>query len=389
MEKLRAAVAQLETEDPDFIDPRELSSLIDRQQAKLAEVVHRGAQRGHNTVEGKTVHGWVASTCRLSGSGASDRLRVGAQLEKLPRIAAALKSGEIGYQAASLVCRLSDQLGEKRNLMDEEQWVEYARSFSIDDLRRLTEHARYVADPDGAEKDNEENYEQRYLHLSELGGMYKLDGVLDREGGMALKTALESLSRRLGELDHRTPKQRRADALKEIIHHALDGGTLPRRNGARPHIAVHTTPDGLRGELGAGPGELANGAPISNKTVQRLACDSLMHRVLKADSLVVDVGRAHRTAQPAQWRGLRARHKTCAGPGCDRPASWTQAHHLDFWSRDGKTNLGRLLPLCYFHHRLLHEGGWQTVLAGGRVEFIPPETPVMIKRRWGERRWAA
>ena len=71
MEKLRAAVAQLETEDPDFIDPRELSSLIDRQQAKLAEVVHRGAQRGHNTVEGKTVHGWVASTCRLSGSGTS------------------------------------------------------------------------------------------------------------------------------------------------------------------------------------------------------------------------------------------------------------------------------------------------------------------------------
>src|SRR5213594_2764022 len=199
MEKLRAAVAQLETEDPDFIDPRELSSLIDRQQAKLAEVVYRGAQRGDNTLEGKTVHGWVASTCRLSGSGASDRLRVGAQLENLPRIAGALRSVEIGYQAASLVCRLSEQLGEKRQLMDEQQWVEYARTFSIDDLRRLTEHARYVADPDGAEKDGEEDYEQRYLHLSELGRMYTLDAVLDREAGMALKTAIESLSKRLGE----------------------------------------------------------------------------------------------------------------------------------------------------------------------------------------------
>src|SRR5213593_2918739 len=80
MEKLRAAVAQLEAEDPDFIDPRDLSRLVDRLQAKLAEVVHRGAQRGDNTLEGKTVHGWVASTCRLSGSAASDRLRVGAQL---------------------------------------------------------------------------------------------------------------------------------------------------------------------------------------------------------------------------------------------------------------------------------------------------------------------
>src|SRR5437867_8280033 len=219
MEKLRAAVAQLEAEDPDFIDPRDLSRLVDRLQAKLAEVVHRAAQRGDNTLEGKTVHGWVASTCRLSGSAASDRLRVGAQLENLLRVAGALRSGEIGYQAASLVCRLSDQLGDKRDLMDEQQWVDYARSFSIDDLRRLTEHARYVADPDGAEKDSEEDYEQRYVHLSELGGMYKLDAVLDREGGMALKTALESLSRRLGELDHRPPKQRRSDASHEILAH--------------------------------------------------------------------------------------------------------------------------------------------------------------------------
>jgi len=67
VEKLRAAVSELEAEDPDLIDPRELSQLIDRLQAKLAQVVHRGAQRGANTVEGKTVHGWVASTCRLSG----------------------------------------------------------------------------------------------------------------------------------------------------------------------------------------------------------------------------------------------------------------------------------------------------------------------------------
>src|SRR5881296_2922669 len=63
MERLRAAVTQLEAKDPSFIDPRELSRLVDRLQAKLAEVVHRGAQRGDNTLEGKTVHGWVASTC--------------------------------------------------------------------------------------------------------------------------------------------------------------------------------------------------------------------------------------------------------------------------------------------------------------------------------------
>ena len=51
--------------------------------------------------------------------------------------------------------------------------------------------------------------------------------------------------------------------------------------------------------------------------------------------------------------------------------------------------MSNLLPLCYHHHRLVHEGGWQVVLAGSRVDFIPPDRPVMIRRRWGERRWAA
>ena len=48
-----------------------------------------------------------------------------------------------------------------------------------------------------------------------------------------------------------------------------------------------------------------------------------------------------------------------------------------------------MLPLCFYHHRLVHEGGWQVILAGDRVEFIPPETPAITRRRWGERRWAA
>jgi hypothetical protein len=213
--------------------------------------------------------------------------------------------------------------------------------------------------------------------------------VLDRVGGAALVSAIESLSKRLGRDDNRTSKQRRADALVEVVNHALDKGTLPKRHGARPHISVSTTIEGLKRELGAAASELTNGSPISSKTVQRLACDGTLHRVLKADSMVIDVGRARRTAQPAQWRGLSARHKTCAAPGCDRPLSWTQAHHVDLWKAGGHTDLHRILPLCWHHHRLVHEGGHQVVLAGDRVEFIPPDRPVMIRRRWGEQKWAA
>ena len=164
---------------------------------------------------------------------------------------------------------------------------------------------------------------------------------------------------------------------------------LPRRNGARPHISVNTTIEGLKGELGAAASQLGNGMPISSKTVQRLACDGTLHRILKADSMVIDVGRAKRTAQPAQWRGLKARHKTCAGPGCDRPIGWTHAHHIEFWAVGGATNLPKLLPLCYHHHRLVHEGGWQVISAGDEVKFIAPERLIARRARGPGRRWAA
>jgi hypothetical protein len=122
--------------------------------------------------------------------------------------------------------------------------------------------------------------------------------------------------------------------------------------------------------------------------VQRLACDGTLHRVLKADSVVVDVGRATRAVSPAQWRALKARHRTCSFPGCDRPLNMTSPHHIEFWARGGRSDLRNLIPLCYVHHRLVHEGGWQVIRAGDRLEFVPPDRPVMVRRRWGER-WAA
>src|SRR5438445_529426 len=163
--------------------------------------------------------------------------------------------------------------------------------------------------------------------------------------GDAREVAVEALSQQAGTADGRTPKQRRADALVEVVNRAMDKGTLPRRNGVRPHISVSTTIEGLKGELGAAASQLGNGMPISSKTVQRLACDGTLHRILKADSAVVDVGWATRSVSPSQWRALKARHRTCSGPGCDRPVSMTSPHHIEFWARGGRSDLPNLVPL--------------------------------------------
>ena len=270
---------QLESAVSDFVkgadelevDPKRLRSQIDRLEGKFARVVRRRSERGDHLASGHcSAVSWVMSTCAMSQGSASDRLCVGKQLEALPEVAVKLSSGEIGYQSASVICHLSDKLGEKGESLDQAQWIGYAAEFSIKDLNRLSDHTRYVVDPNGFDRETEENYAERFLHISEMNGMYHLSGVMDPEGGSALKSAVDSLAKRLGGDDIRTPRQRRADALTELTYHAMEAGSMPKRHGVRPHITVTTTLEGLKGELGAAASELQPGMLVSSKTVLHL-----------------------------------------------------------------------------------------------------------------------
>jgi len=389
LSKLAAAVREFRARD-ERVDVREFRGVIDQLEGEFSVEAREAQRAGDHLIGGNiTAASWVARTCGMSDPSAKDRLCVGEQLESLPMVAEALSQGEISYQAASVICHQRKNLGEKSDCLDEEQWLGFARKHTIKDLNWIADHFRYAVDPEGFDRDTEENYDQRFLHISEMNGMFHISGVMDPEAGAALKSAIDGVSKRRGQDDSRTPKQRRVDALTEIVYHAMDEGKLPQHNGVRPHITVTTTLEGLKGELGAAASELEPGIPISSKTVQRLACDGTLSRVLKADSVVVDVGRATRSISPAQHRALKAQHRGCCGPGCDRPINWTTPHHIEFWSRGGPTDLPNLLPLCYYHHRLVHEGGWQVVKAGDEVRFIPPDRVMARRVRGPGMSWAA
>src|SRR2546428_4604587 len=320
LEKLEAAVREFRhSADLAFVDPKRLAAIVDGLQGDLCQVLNQAKKRGDHMLTRQTPCSWAAQTCGLTPNAASDRLCVGKHLEAMPGVAEALSTGEIGYQATSVICHFRENLSEDlRELCYEEQWIGHAKQLTVKNLHWLAEHVRYMLDPDSFDHGIEEDYEKRFLSISESSGMFHISGVLDREGGSALKAAIESLAKRIGTGDERTPKQRRADALVEVAHHAMNQGALPRSNGVRPHITVHTTVEGLKRELGASASELQNGMPISSKTVQRLACDGALSRVLKADSQVIDVGRATRAVSPAQWRGPQTRHRRRAAAGGGR-----------------------------------------------------------------------
>jgi hypothetical protein len=167
----------------------------------------------------------------------------------------------------------------------------------------------------------------------------------------------------------------------DLAAHALDIG-VPQRASVRPHVQVTTTLETLQGLIGAPAGEMALTLPISAKTVQRFACDSAITRVLLgADSAVIDSGRAKRVVYGNIRRLLDARDKHCRWPSCERPASWSSAHHLVHWAQGGKTDLANLMLLCQHHHWMVHEGGWRlSISADGRVLAIPPETDFVPSR---------
>jgi Domain of unknown function (DUF222)/HNH endonuclease len=387
-EAARKFLARAERGNIDLADYRAVIDALDGDFGSEA----RDAQRaGAHLVSGNvTAASWIARTCKMSVTSAADRLRVGEQLESLPKVAAALASGEIGYQSASQLSRLRDKLGEKRDLFNEEEMLGFAREFSVRHLRELCDVAWHVVDPDGFFKESEENYTRRRLHISQMAdGMYAIDGLADPVTGAALKTVVDALAKRKGPDDERTAAQRRHDALGELVNHAMDQGTLPRRNGVRPHINVTTTIEGLKNEVGAQPADLELSLPISTRTLERISCDSTISRVLLADSMVIDVGRATRTVSAPTRRALRTRDKGCRFTGCDRPVDWTNPHHIVHWARGGPSNRANMVLLCYYHHRLVHEGGWQVIKAGRQFRFVPPERVFMRRARGPGMRWAA
>jgi hypothetical protein len=128
------------------------------------------------------------------------------------------------------------------------------------------------------------------------------------------------------------------------------------------------------GRSSTAPGELGWGGPISAEAVRRVGCDAGVTRVITdAASVPLDVGRESRTVTAGQWAALVARDRGCAFPGCTRPAEWCIAHHITHWADGGRTDLDNLALLCGYHHRVVHHGGWQVIMAADRhPEFIAP-----------------
>ncbi|HAX82745.1 MAG TPA: hypothetical protein DCY40_09285 [Actinobacteria bacterium] len=300
---------------------------------------------------------FVRESLGVSGSEAQRRVGEARGLAAHPVVAAAFADARIDRPRVGMLLT-SAQVSEEWFARDEAVLVDRVAGLSMRDAVRLIAYWRQAADREAFTRDAEHLHHRRRLHLSRsFGGMVRLDGELDPEGGELVITALASLVEptNLDPDDTRSQAQRRADALIELCTDHLAHGDTPISGGRRPHLSLTVAPAALQGEP-AEPCELDSGVIVTPEAARRIACDAAATQITRDGGSTLDVGRTTRTIPPAIRRALIQRDQGCTHPGCGRPHRWCDAHHLTHWADGGPTALDNLVLLCRRHHRRAHEG---------------------------------
>ncbi|MDX2026529.1 HNH endonuclease signature motif containing protein, partial [Microcella sp.] len=232
--------------------------------------------------------------------------------------------------------------------------------------------------------------DRRYLSLHrQPDGMTRLSGLLDPESAALVREAVDGATspRRGGPSfvsagdreraeritrDTRTTEQLALDALVDLVRIGGDVAPTDIIGTRTPAVQVIVAERDLRAGRGLARIE-GQTEPVSIQTAHRHGCSSgVIPVVIEPRGDVVALGREARLFTRRQRIALAARDGGCRFPGCDRPPSWTEAHHIVPWSEGGTTDLAHGVLLCRHHHLLLHNNGWRFERHDGELMLIPP-----------------
>jgi hypothetical protein len=232
---------------------------------------------------------------------------------------------------------------------------------------------------------------KRFLRLiPQADGMTKLFGLLDPESAALVTDAVDAVTapRRGGPRfidptataraeaiinDPRSTEQLALDALVQMIRIASaadDGRVFGTR---KPAVRIHVTLTDLDRRTGTAHLE-GQTAAVSVHTAQRVSCtDGYQPILFNNHGKPLKLGHSKRLFSHHQRTTLAAIWGGCAHPNCDRPPSWTEAHHINEWHKDhGRTDIEDGILLCRHHHLLIHNNHWRIRRVGTRYELLPP-----------------
>jgi hypothetical protein len=311
--------------------------------ALVAEIDRQHAW--HDDGARDTAH-WLSMRYGISAWKADRWIVAGHALERLPRLSEALATGALGIDKTVELARFATPEREA-------DLIRWGRGVSCATVRRRGELEARVTREQVIEPERDRRLSWWW---SDEGRRLGLEGELPAAQGAIVVRALERMADSIpampGEEDAWSADARRADALVALASARIADDPDPDR----ATVVVHAQVDATTGELRCG--ELEDGPAIHRETVERLLCSARSQTVIEDRSgNVLGLGRMSR--EPSAWmvRQVRYRDRGCRFPGCGA-RRFTEAHHITWWSRGGRTDLDNLLLICSFHHRLVHEHGW-------------------------------
>ena len=268
-----------------------------------------------------------------------------------------------------------------------EQLIAEAPVRSVEELRSAARALRDVLDPEGALARFDAQYAARSLRVyRDSFGRRRGDIVFDEESGAFFDSIVAAgLRPRRGGPRFVDPDEKaRAEALVadprtndqlafDLFMDVVRAGAL-----AEPQDVFGTRQAGVRlvqvVDANGAPGSIVHTedgltALPASTAAQRICEGAVVAVTVDTSGNPLDVGREHRLFTPAQRIALAVRDGGCRIPGCDRPASYCEAHHIDGWSSGGRTDVDRGILLCRFHHMNLHHGGWR-ITRNGKDDFV-------------------
>jgi hypothetical protein len=310
-------------------------------------------------------------------------VRLARVLGELPQLEKALAAGEAGpghvrvvEQAVRTIRRTDPHaLGPAGMAKADTCFVDAARDLAPPQFKvcakRLVAH---LADNGGDTLDERELERRELVIWDEPDGWVGVTGHLPPDVGASLRAAMDRWAKphpacepgMTGQLpiqDPRSPRQRQADGLGLALRLALGAATTTEPD--RPHVMIHVRPDSPIADCD-------HLGPLSKAWAGRFFCDATLETVTMTSDGNLDLGRKARTASGRLRRALIARDRTCVIPGCTVPAAWSDAHHLRWWSKGGRTDAGNLAMLCGPHHGAVHAGQWTVEHRHGTVWAKPP-----------------
>src|SRR5688500_2102439 len=318
---------------------------------------------------------WLNWKCGIAIGAAREKVRVARALENLPKVSAAMASGKVSYSKAREITRVG-------NAGNEDYLLAIAEHGTAAHVEKLVRAYRRCQEAEELSRDQRQQQNRRVSFRYDDDGSLILTCHLPAETGAlvlkALDIAVESLPI-YEDVPAGTSKQivpfstRRADALARVAESFLAHDVLESPGTDRQQIVVHVAAETLRKGT-AGCCEIEHGPSIAAESARRFSCDaSIVTLIEDENGEPLNVGRKTRNISAPLRRLLTARDKGCRFPGCCN-SRYIDMHHIKHWANGGETKPSNLLSLCRFHHRAVHEGGFNVVvLDDGAVRFTRPD----------------